>query len=121
MTTAGKIAVGGAVVIGGFILYKMVSGTSVSKPATKNPTAPTGISGFISSVTSAFSYFGKTSPQPQAVPASGYAYGPTFANPAVDPNANIDPTTGGVSLPDNQVYGPPAPSTTADSTDLMDA
>jgi hypothetical protein len=73
MSTGGKIAVGAAVVIGGIVVYKLVSQqnavASVARTTNTTPTQTT-VNGFLNLATSLTNYFTKQPPSPMAVTGS---------------------------------------------------
>lgn len=74
MTTVGKVAIGAAVVIGGVVIYKMVSKPDpVATAARQSATSPAAaVNGFLNLATSVFGYFTRNPPAPSAVPTSSW-------------------------------------------------
>ncbi len=111
MTTVAKVAIGAAVVGAGYLLYKSVgSGSSAVVP---RPTSAPGVSsagvvnGFLQLGTSIFGYFGKSSPQPQAVPASAYQGSPGSEAYAYEANGVLPKDATSADYDNgNVVFGP---------------
>jgi len=99
MTTGKALLIVGGVAVGAYVLLSLVKGGTPSGPTR----APLNTDyGFVSSLlnfgTAAFGAFGAPNASPVYVPGQGYVSGGA--------NAPIDPTTGGVMLPDGETYGP---------------
>lgn len=118
MTTKTLLIVGGALA-GGFVLYELFKpGSTLVRPSTASKTTANGgvEAGLLGGLGA---FLGQI-----ASPHGGVTYGGTASGQAAspvmplawnqDPNAGIDPTTGGVKLEDGQTYGPPAPVSSGD-------
>ncbi len=71
MTTIAKVAIGVAVIAGGFVVYKLIEKPTPVQTAAKPQATPPAavVDGFLHLATSVFGYFSKPQPTAPVVPA----------------------------------------------------
>jgi hypothetical protein len=108
MSDGTKIALGiGAVAVVGYFVVSTINKPKVVPSGTALNNTTTA---FVSGIIQGFAGIGKAFSSSPSTTGNAPLAGISTATPYVDPNSNIDPSTGGVYIAPDATYGPTLPS-----------